>query len=210
MYLLYNILHNSNKKQFCCIYSTLICFSNWLYHVDVFSHSASTTTISLMPALSPLPHWPIQQSLSRLCGKPCSDSHVSLVAAQCTSLFAVPVWHFMIRSLKFEAQYLLICRYNYAVATLVTEVLSKAQSAGVSMSLKSFHYHHFSHLLIKWSLFLKSLVSAKQCFSWTHVSPTVFSLHHGHMLIVQLQSFVTQTVVLTVLLINASLSITCK
>ena len=90
MYVLYTILHNSNKKQLCCIY-----VPHWYVlaigcnHVDVFSHSASRTTISLMPALSPLPKCSRQQSLSHIYGKPCSDSHVSLVAAQCMSLFPV-------------------------------------------------------------------------------------------------------------------------
>ena len=60
----------------------------------------------------------------------------SIFYSTCTAFHAV---HVQMRSLKFEAQYLQICRYNYAVATLVTEVLSKAQSAGVSMSFKSFH-----------------------------------------------------------------------
>ena len=115
------ILHNSNKKQFCCTYvAQWYLLATSCDHVHIFSHLASLETISLMPALSPLPHWS-RQSLSQHCGKTCSDSHESLEAGKCMALFAVHVQHFMIRSLKFEAQYLQICRYNYAVATLLLE-----------------------------------------------------------------------------------------
>ena len=70
----YNVLHNSNKKQFCCIY-----VAHWYVlaigcnHVHIFPHLAFTGTISLMPALSPLPKLSTQQSLSQNYGKPCFD-----------------------------------------------------------------------------------------------------------------------------------------
>ena len=70
----YNVLHNSNKKQFCCIY-----VAHWYVlaigcnHVHIFPHLAFTGTISLMPALSPLPKLSTQQSLSQNYRKPCFD-----------------------------------------------------------------------------------------------------------------------------------------
>lgn len=52
------------------------------------------------------------------------------------ALFAVHVQHFMIRSLKFEAQYLQICRYNYAVATLLLETHLLLFVAGHMLSVQ--------------------------------------------------------------------------